>query len=67
MPPVRELEVVDDGWARIEAWRMDQLLRVGYPEHLASLLAERPDVDLHKALDLIVAGCSFKTAAKILL
>ena len=49
------------------AWRYDELVRAGYPERVAMLLADRADVDLHRATALVAAGCPPKTAVRILL
>jgi hypothetical protein len=51
----------------VERWRSDELQRAGYPEELAERLAARPDVDLHRALDLVRDGCTPQLAADILL
>lgn len=56
---------------KIEAWRMHVLIEAGYPEHLASQLAERSygadAIDLHRAVELLAQGCSPQTAGEILL
>lgn len=51
----------------LEAWRLEQLLDVGWTTHRAEQLAGRFDIDLHVALDLIANGCSQRLALKILL
>lgn len=48
-------------------WRYEELCRAGYPAEEAILLAERPDVDLHGAVDLIADGASISQALRILL
>ena len=53
--------------ARVDAWRLQQFLQVGYKQHRAEQLASRPDVDLHLACWLIANGCDQKTALRILL
>jgi len=50
-----------------EMWRFEELLRAGYEQLDASLLAKRRDIDLHQALELVEAGCRPELAAKILL
>ena len=57
-PSVRDLDVV--------AWRYDQLEDAGYPVELAIALAERADVDLHKAIELLERGCTVDEAIRIL-
>jgi hypothetical protein len=52
---------------RIEQWRAEELERAGYPVKEAARLAERHDVDLHRALDLISQGCPVPVAVEILL
>jgi hypothetical protein len=52
---------------RIERWRADELERAGFEPAAASLLAGRPDVDLHYAIDLLRSGCSPELALEILL
>lgn len=45
---------------------MNVLTKAGYPENLAERLAHS-DADLHRAVELIHAGCPFDTAADILI
>jgi hypothetical protein len=52
---------------QIERWRRDELVRAGYGRRLARTLAERLDIDLHRALDLVDCGCDPELAARILL
>jgi hypothetical protein len=52
---------------RIEDWRREELERAGYPRRDAGRLAERHDVDLHLAIDLISRGCPAPVALEILL
>lgn len=52
---------------RVERWRTDELLRVGYDFETATVLAAELAVDLHAALDLIERGCPPDLAARILL
>ena len=51
----------------VEAWRAEELERAGFPAELAAELAMRVDVDLHRAAELLVKGCSPELAAQILL
>ncbi|MCC6223736.1 MAG: hypothetical protein IT201_09650 [Thermoleophilia bacterium] len=53
--------------ARVVDWRLRELLRAGYEPELARRIAERTDVDLHFAVDLVRQGCPPRTAADILL
>ena len=59
--------VYDTELERIEQWRAEELERAGYPRRDAVRLAERHDVDLHLAIDLISRGCSPQVAIDILL
>ena len=59
-PPVVELD-------RVEMWRAEELERAGFPRDDALLLAVHHEVDLHTAVELIVAGCDATTALRILL
>jgi len=50
----------------VESWRLHVLIEAGYPLSLAEKLAHS-EADLHRAVELITAGCRFETAAEILL
>ena len=52
---------------RVTRWRAGELERAGYDIATAVELAERRDVDLHRALDLVARGCPSDLAARILL
>jgi hypothetical protein len=52
---------------RVEGWRREELLRAGYPPAVASELAARTDVDLHRAIELVKSGCPPELAGSILL
>ena len=58
---------VDTELDRIEQWRAEELERAGYPVRDAARLAERRDVDLHQAIDLVSQGCPVPVAVEILL
>ena len=62
-----ELTIIETEQDRIERWRAGELERAGFEAAAASLLATRPDVDLHYATDLLRAGCSPELALQILL
>jgi hypothetical protein len=51
---------------KVESWRLHVLIEAGYPLPLAEKLAHS-DADLHQAVELTRSGCSFETAAEILL
>jgi len=52
---------------RVERWRMEELLRVGFDLESATLLASELEIDLHGATDLVERGCPPDLAARILL
>jgi hypothetical protein len=52
---------------RVNAWRAAELERAGYAPAAAAKLAERHDVDLHQAIDLVRQGCPHEVALSILL
>jgi hypothetical protein len=66
--PAVELELDHDAEAElVRSWRFEELERAGYPPASANELAERNDVDLHAAVELVRAGCPVETALRILL
>ncbi len=67
MALIEELEAVETEAARVERWRAETLMRVGYDAESAAELAARSEVDLHRAIELIQAGCPIETALRILL
>ncbi len=52
---------------RVVGWRLAELERAGYERRSARKLAERLDVDLHRAVEMIRSGCPAETALEILL
>ena len=48
------------------SWRYDQLVDAGYPVDVAITLAECPDVDLHRACDMLERGAGVDEALRIL-
>jgi len=65
----RKLSLAQGGGERQEVinWRLTELLRAGFGLDDAQAMAESLDVDLHRAVALVVAGCPPGTAARILL
>jgi hypothetical protein len=55
-----------DEQARVTSWRLQVLIEAGYPVPLAERLASS-EIDLHRAVDLVLRGCRHETAAEILL
>ena len=64
MTEVAEVEISER--SKVESWRLHVLIEAGYPLPLAEKLAHS-DADLHRAVELTGCGCSFETAAEILL
>jgi hypothetical protein len=50
---------------KVESWRLHVLIEAGYPLPLAERVAQS-DADLHRAVELVLAGCRHDTAAEIL-
>jgi hypothetical protein len=51
----------------VERWRAEELERAGFGPLDAAEIAARPEVDLHRAIELIKHGCSPELAKQILL
>jgi hypothetical protein len=62
-----ELQRPKDELRIVEEWRVEELVRAGYAESAARTIAQRTDVDLHRAVDLLRNGCSPELALNILL
>lgn len=65
--PAADVKTVETEIERIERWRMEELERGGYDVEQAAKLAARHDVDLHRAVELLHAGCPPELALEILL
>ena len=50
----------------VETWRLECLRVAGYPPYEAFLVSRHPEIDLHRAIDLLAAGCPTATALRIL-
>jgi hypothetical protein len=64
--PAAETRFFDEN-AVIEAWRVEELERAGYPPPSAAEIAVRHDIDLHRAVDLLRVGCPVELALRIVL
>jgi hypothetical protein len=64
---VIETDIPETEDERVARWRLEQLLRAGYDDTAALILADLLDVDLHLAVDLVSRGCAADTALRILL
>jgi len=51
---------------KVQSWRLHVLVEAGYPLELAERLAHS-EADLHRAVELVGSGCTYQTAAEILL
>ena len=52
--------------SKVEGWRLHVLMEAGYPLPIAEKVAGS-EADLHRAVELVTAGCTPETAAEILL
>lgn len=64
---LRTLEEPTGEDAKLIRWRREQLIGAGYERTDAEILAERLDVDLHRAVWLLQHGCAEPLAVEILL
>jgi hypothetical protein len=60
------VEVAETEKSKVEGWRLHVLMEAGYPLPLAEKIAGS-EADLHRAVELVTAGCTPETAAEILL
>lgn len=67
MTSTAQTEAPPGAFSSVLSWRREQLEAAGYPLEEARLLAERTDVDLHRAADLLRSGCPRELALRILL
>lgn len=58
---------LDDSARDVWSWRLRELERAGYDRDAATQLASRPEIDLHRAVDLRRSGCDIELALRILL
>jgi hypothetical protein len=69
-PMTAEMTELAEHWQterdKVASWRLHVLIEAGYPLPLAERIAQS-EADLHRAVELIGQGCSYKTAAEILL
>ena len=60
------IEITETEAERVVRWRAQELERAGYGTTAAAELAERNDVDLHRAIELLELGCPVDLALQIL-
>ena len=61
-----QIQIEETEAERVVRWRAEALERAGYDHASAAELAERPDVDLHRATGLLESGCPAELALEIL-
>jgi hypothetical protein len=59
--------LIETELTRVVDWRARELRRAGFDPDAARKIAERLEVDLHRAIDLLKSGCPQETAVRILL
>jgi hypothetical protein len=59
-------EDVYDERDKVVSWRAAQLLEAGYDPRTAEKIAQRCQIDLHRACEMLSQGCEPELAAKIL-
>ena len=68
-PMTAEMTELAEHWQterdKVASWRLHVLIEAGYPLPLAERIAQS-EADLHRAVELVGQGCSYKTAAEIL-
>jgi len=62
-----ELQRPKDELETVQTWRVEELVRAGYDESAAKTIAQRYDIDLHRAVDLLRNGCPPDLALNILI
>ena len=61
-----QIQIEETEAERVVRWRAEALERASYDHVAAAELAERPDVDLHRATALLESGCPVELAIQIL-
>jgi hypothetical protein len=67
MTAAAQIQLEETEAGRVVRWRAQELERAGYDPASAAELAERNDVDLHRAVELLELGCPVELALQILL
>jgi hypothetical protein len=67
MTAAAQMQLEETEAGRVVRWRAQELERAGYDASSAAELAERNDIDLHRATGLIESGCPVELALQILL
>jgi hypothetical protein len=58
--------IVQTEQEKVEAWRYEWLLRLGYDPSVCERIARCADVEMHRLEALIAQGCSLDLALEIL-
>jgi len=66
MTTAAQIQIEETEADRVVRWRAQELERAGYSPTAAAELAERIDVDLHRATGLLESGCPAELALEIL-
>lgn len=66
MTTAAQIQITETEADRVVRWRAQELERAGYSPAAAAELAERNDVDLHRAIELLESGCPVDLALDIL-
>lgn len=66
MTTAAQIQITETEADRVVRWRAQELERAGYEPAAAAELAERNDVDLHRATELLESGCPVELALEIL-
>ena len=66
MTTAAEIQLQETEADRVVRWRSQELERAGFAPAAAAELAERADVDLHRAIELLESGCPAELALEIL-
>lgn len=64
--PTTDIQQPEIESERVVRWRTERLELAGFPPAAALELAERTEIDLHRAIGLLDRGCSVATALRIL-
>jgi hypothetical protein len=66
MTTAAQIQIEETEADRVVRWRAQELERAGFSPSAAAELAERNDVDLHRATALLESGCPADLALEIL-
>ena len=67
MTAAAQMQLEETEAGRVVRWRAQELERAGFDAASAAELAERGDIDLHRANGLVESGCPVELALQILL